>query len=214
MKLFSENIDIGRSGVRFKNKHGERLTTKIALNKAIIRVFNWMWDFELFLIHLVSLHVPFHSLRKLAFRMAGLQIGRGSVIHMGCKFFRLKGVKIGNDTIIGDSAFLDGRDSLIIGNHVDIASQVLIYNSQHDLESPTFEAKCEPVEIADYVFIGPRSIILPGVKIAEGAVIGAGAVVTKDVDRFTIVGGVPAKVIGERKNKQLNYSLGRARLFQ
>ena len=68
--------------------------------------------------------------------------------------------------------------------------------------------------MGDYVFIGPRVIILPGVKIGKGAVVAAGAVVTKDVSEFTIVGGVPAKEIGERKNKKPNYKLGRARLFQ
>ncbi|MFI5205556.1 MAG: DapH/DapD/GlmU-related protein, partial [Candidatus Paceibacterales bacterium] len=65
-----------------------------------------------------------------------------------------------------------------------------------------------------YVFIGPRAIILPGVKIGKGAVVAAGAVVTTSVKDFEIVGGVPAKVIGERKNKNPRYKLGRARLFQ
>ena len=90
----------------------------------------------------------------------------------------------------------------------------MIYNSEHDLESNDFTARTEPVEIEDYVFVGPRAIILPGVKVGKGAVIAAGAVVTKNVDDFTIVGGVPAKVIGERKNKNPDYKLGRARLFQ
>ena len=71
-----------------------------------------------------------------------------------------------------------------------------------------------PVEIGDFVFIGPRAIILPGVKIGRGAVVAAGAVVTKDVSEYMVVGGVPAEVIGERGVKDLNYRLGRARLFQ
>ena len=121
---------------------------------------------------------------------------------------------IGDDTIIGEQGVFDGRDKLTIGNHVDIASNVLIYNSEHDINNVAFEATNEPVDIGDYVFIGPRSIILPGVKIGMGAIIAAGAVVTKDVQDFSIVGGVPAKVIGERKLKELHYRLGRARLFQ
>jgi maltose O-acetyltransferase len=133
---------------------------------------------------------------------------------MGAKFFQPRNVIIGEDTIIGDRAFLDGRDKLSIGNHVDIASEVMIYNSEHDLEDPKFEAKNVSVEIKDYVFIGPRAIILPGVTIGKGAVVAAGAVVTKDVKDSEIVGGVPAKMIGERDIKEFNYRLGRARLFQ
>ena len=90
----------------------------------------------------------------------------------------------------------------------------MIYNSEHDLEKGDFSVRIEPVEIGDYAFVGPRAIILPGVKVGRGAVITAGAVVTKDISDFAIVGGVPAKVIGERKNKNPNYFLGRARLFQ
>jgi maltose O-acetyltransferase len=90
----------------------------------------------------------------------------------------------------------------------------MVYNSEHDLESEEFDAIVAPVEIGDYVFIGPRAIILPGVKIGRGAVVAAGAVVTKSVPDFIIVGGVPAKEIGERKNKNPDYKLGRARLFQ
>jgi maltose O-acetyltransferase len=133
---------------------------------------------------------------------------------MGCKFFQPRGVRIGIDTIVGNDAFLDGRAPLIIEDHVDIASEVMIYNSEHDIESEEFKAINEKVVIKDYVFIGPRAIILPGVTIGRGAVVGAGAVVTKDVEDFAIVGGVPAAKIGERKNKDLNYRLGRARLFQ
>jgi maltose O-acetyltransferase len=133
---------------------------------------------------------------------------------MWANFFDLAGIIIGEDTIVGDHVFLDGRAKLTIGNHVDMASSVMIYNSEHDLEKENFSARTEPVEIGDYVFIGPRAIILPGVKIGKGAVVAAGAVVTKDVPEFKIVGGVPAVVIGERKNKDLHYKLGRARLFQ
>lgn len=158
--------------------------------------------------------IPSHFFRMFVYRLAGIKIGRGSTIHMWANFFNPRKIVIGEDSIIGDHCFLDGRAQLMIGNHVDIASQVLIYNSEHDINDENFKAVTAPVEIGDFVFIGPRAIILPGVKIGKGAVVAAGAVVTKNVEEFKIVGGVPAGEIGERKLKNPQYKLGRAALFQ
>lgn len=174
---------------------------------------NIFLDFELMLLRWVG-HIPLHFIRRFFYRIAGVKIGKGSTIHMWCNFFEPSAVSIGEDTIIGDHAFLDGRAPLKIGNHVDIASRVMIYNSQHDINSEDFHAVCEPVVIEDYVFIGPGVIIQPGVTIGKGSVVAAGAVVAKNVEPFTMVGGVPAVKIGERKNKDPRYKLGRARLFQ
>lgn len=197
----------------FRDRMGKPLTLEQALPKIINRIYNWGLDFELMLLRWVG-HIPSHSFRKLCYALAGMKIGNGSTIHMWASFFNPSNISIGEGTIVGDHAFLDGRARLKIGNHVDIASSIMIYNSEHDLTSDDFKATQEPVEIGDYVFIGPRVIILPGVKVGKGAVIAAGAVVTKDVPNFGIVGGVPAQIIGERKNKNLKYRLGRARLFQ
>lgn len=212
--LYKENIHLSAKGISFTDKHGNPLALATAFKKAFVRFYNWYLDFKLFLVHLVSLHFPIWFVRKIIFKLAGVKVGAGTTIHMGAKFFDPRGVKIGADTIVGDKAFLDGRDKLIIGDHVDIASEVMIYNSEHDINSEHFSAINAPVEIGDYVFIGPRSIILPGVKVGKGAIVAAGAVVTKDIPDFAIAGGVPAKVIGERKLKDLHYRLGRARLFQ
>ena len=143
--------------------------------------------------------VPSHHVRRVFYRISGVKIGKGSTIHMGAVFYDPQNISIGKDSIIGEGAVLDGRDKLIIGDHVDIATEVMIYNAQHDVNSIDFKAICAPVMIEDYVFIGPRAIILPGVKIGRGAVVGAGAVVTKDVEEMTIVGGVPAREIGKEK---------------
>lgn len=197
----------------FKDKTGKNLSAGEALPKIINRLANYFLDFELMLLRWVG-HIPFHTIRNLVYRSVGVKIGKGSTFHMWANFYKPNNISIGRDTIIGDHVFLDGRSKINIGDHVDIASSVMIYNSEHDLDDPGFKAIEEEVSIGDYVFIGPRVIILPGVSIGKGAVVAAGAIVTKDVADFAIVGGVPAKEIGERKNKELNYVLGRARLFQ
>ncbi|MEK7550190.1 MAG: acyltransferase [Patescibacteria group bacterium] len=183
------------------------------IQKIINRLYNYWLDTELMYLRWVG-HIPSHTIRKFKYRFFGMKIGKGSTIHMWANFFQPENIEIGEDTIIGDHAFLDGREKLTIGSHVDIASSVMIYNSEHDVNSDNFSASYGSVEIGDFVFIGPRVTILPGVKIGRGAIIAAGAVVTKDVADFAIVGGVPAKIIGERTNKNPQYKLGRARLFQ
>jgi len=210
--LYSENIKITKRGIKFTDKDGNQLNLKQAILKVFNRFYNWWLDFELLIVDSVG-WCPFWFVRKFVYKLAGLKIGK-SKIHTGCRFFNPAGIEIGDDTIVGEFAFLDGRAPLKIGNHVDIASQVLIYNSEHNINVPDFRAIVAPVEIQDYVFIGPRAIILPGVKIGKGAIVGAGAVVTSDINPFEIVGGIPAKKIGERQLKNPNYKLGRSRLFQ
>lgn len=211
--LFSENLKFSRRGLTFTDRMGRSLSLSQAIDKIMNRFFNYILDLELLIVRIAGL-LPIYTLRWSVYLSAGVKIGKGSHIHMGAQFFNPRGVKIGQGSIIGQNAFLDGRDKLIIGSHVDIASDVMIYNSEHDINAEDFSAIVAPVEIGDFVFIGPRAIILPGVKIGKGAVVAAGAVVTKDVAEFTVVGGVPAQVIGERKLKDPRYRLGRVRLFQ
>jgi len=196
-----------------RDRMGNKLTISQAASKALNRFYNYYLDFKLMILRWVG-YMPIHIFRKTAYRLAGIKIGRGSTIHMFANFYQPKNIEIGEDTIIGDRCFLDGRAKLKIGSHTAIASQVLIYNSQHNINSFDFKPIEKKVEIGDYVFIGPRSIVLPGIKIGKGAVVAAGAIVTKDVFPMSVVGGVPAKEIRKRKIKKLRYKLGRPRLFQ
>jgi maltose O-acetyltransferase len=200
-----------------KDKTGKTLNQQEIVKKLTGRLETVMTEFVVYVLHLSGC-LPSHILRRFVYRLAGIQIGKGSTIHMHARFYNPVNIIIGEDSIIGEGIVLDGREKLVIGDHVDIASDVMIYNAEHNIHTEHFAA-VEAVQkaatvIHDYVFIGPRAIILPGVEIGQGAVIGAGAVVTKSVKPYEIVGGVPAKVIGERKNKDLHYQLGRAAWFR
>ena len=215
--LFSENIGVStKYGIPLpvlKDRNGRQLSLSSGTKKIMNRLYSYILDFELLIVRIAGF-VPIYLIRYLVYLAAGVKIHRKAHLHMGTQFFYPAGVEIGEGSIIGQNAFLDGRDKLKIGKHVDIASDVMIYNSEHDINSEDFDAITATVEIGDYCFIGPRAIILPGVKIGEGSVVAAGGVVTKNVEDFKIVGGVPAQVIGVRKISDPKYRLGRTRLFQ
>ncbi len=181
------------------------------------RVLRKTWiayqGFVLLIITLVGL-APSHHFRRFMYRyLFGMRLGKGSIIHWQARFFHVPGISIGEHCNIGNNAFLDGRCGLSIGNRVATGSEIMVYTLQHDIDSETFAAKGGPVVIEDYVYLGPRVIILPNVRIGKGAVVAAGAVVTQDVPAFAVVGGVPARFIRERSHN-LNYTPDFAMPFQ
>lgn len=196
-----------------KDKNGRQLTPNQIALKTLTRIQTIIQEFWLLVLTIVGC-IPIHSVRKLFYLISGLRLPWNSTIHMWARFFSPQKITIGQDTIIGDHVFLDGRGELTIGNHVDIASQVLIYTNQHNIDSPNFDNQYGPVIIKDYVFIGPRVIILPGVTIGRGAVVAAGAVVTKNIPSLEVWGGIPAQKIKKRQLPKPNYRLGRPMLFQ
>lgn len=163
----------------------------------------------LFLFLRYLMRIPSQSIRHSFLRVMGMRLQQGAVVYMGTEIRHPRGIVIGCYTTIGHNCILDGRGGLHIGDRANLSSEVMIWTVQHDPQSPTFEVVSGPVVIEDYVWISSRAIILPGVTIGNGAVVAAGAVVTKSVEPFTIVGGVPAKIIGKRI-ENLDYRVGTA----
>jgi acetyltransferase-like isoleucine patch superfamily enzyme len=153
--------------------------------------------------------LPFHTIRIFLLRLLGSKIGNKVGLYRGFEVRRPRKLRIGNSTIIGHGALLDARMGLTIGSNVNLSNEVMIWTLHHDYNSPNFAQVGKQIIIEDYVWICSRAIILPGVTIGKGAVVAAGAVVSRDVEPYTVVGGVPAKPIAKRNNN-LSYDLGDA----
>lgn len=171
---------------------------------------------ERWLIYQIGLF-PSHHCRKIAYQLLGANISSNVVFHFRTEIRDPRRLLIRGGAIIGDNALLDARSGLTIGEYVNFSSNVQVYTLQHDHRDSYFGIQANrkmSVEIGDRAWLGCNVIVLPGVKIGEGAVCCAGCVVTKDVPSYAIVAGIPAKVIGERMHDlQYKFSGNSVRLY-
>lgn len=149
-------------------------------------------------------HIPSWSVRKFVLRRLGIRIGDGSFMSKNIYMMAPRMLSVGTDTHINKDCLLDARGGLTIGNSVSVSHRVNIITGGHHLNSKNFQGKYLPIVIDDYAWIGIGSTILQGVHIGKGAVVCAGAVVTKDVAPYNVVAGVPARKIKER-TRELDY---------
>jgi serine acetyltransferase len=144
----------------------------------------------------------------LARRLLGMNIDADATLYRWREIRDAQRISIGAGSVIGLWATLDGRRGISIGRHANLSSEVALWTLQHDPNDPDFGVKGAPIVVEDHAWLSFRSVILPGVTVGRGAVVAAGAVVTRDVPAYAIVGGVPADVIGQRR-RDLDYSLHR-----
>jgi acetyltransferase-like isoleucine patch superfamily enzyme len=156
--------------------------------------------------------IPSHTVRIWWLRLGGAKIGKGSSVWRNTEVIGIENLRIGDDTAIGWHCLLDARGGLIIGNHVTIASYVLIIAGGHDTMSPEFWALGEPIYIHDYTWIASRAMVISGAHIGEGAIVVAGTIVNKKIAPYKIVGGSGAKPIADRP-QNLSYKVGGKGLF-
>ncbi|MDO4800912.1 MAG: glycosyltransferase [Prevotellaceae bacterium] len=144
-------------------------------------------------------HIPFWSIRKAYFRCIGMKIGKGSFIMRTVYVMNPNKITIGKYSHINRGCMLDGRGGITIGDSVSVSHKVNIITGGHDANDQHFIGIFKPIKIDDYAWIGIGATILQGTNIGKGVVIGAGSMVTKDIDEYTLSAGVPAKPIGKRR---------------
>lgn len=145
----------------------------------------------------------FNVIKKYFLIVFGAKIGRRPVFYHGVWISPGKNLTVGDDVDFALGVIVSTAGGVDIGDRVLIGYNTCILSTNHKIPESkgkiflSGHSKAE-VKIENDVWIGAGCIILPGVTIGEGAVIGAGSVVTKNVEPFTIVGGVPAQKIKER----------------
>jgi maltose O-acetyltransferase len=157
----------------------------------------------------IGKHLPKSSARyafgakKFRYLCAKLMLNKcGSNVNLESRANITCALEIGDNSGVGIASRIYGH--VCIGDNVLMGPEVIILTSGHEYANRNMLIRDQgrlpekPVIIGNDVWIGARAIILPGVKVADGAVIGAGAVVTKDVPAYTVVGGVPARIIKQR----------------
>jgi maltose O-acetyltransferase len=164
--------------------------------------------------HLVT-HVPNRMVRHTWYRrVVGVDLARGATVQLGAQLWfygpghvRRTAVRIGRGSRVNQDAILDCRGGLVIGDHVSISPQAAIVTADHDRDAPNFPLRHRGVVIDDHVWVGMRALILPGVRVGRGAIVAAGAVVTKDVEPGWVVAGVPARRVAQRDVDAIDYEL-------
>ncbi|MGV0642868.1 acyltransferase [Mycolicibacterium sp. XJ879] len=163
--------------------------------------------------NIVITYIPSHTIRLAWLRLFGAEIGKGSSIMRGTQIQNIHYLAIGENTTIGMRCVLDCRSGIYFGNNVTIASDVQLLAGGHDINHPDFPiVGPDPTVVEDHVWIASRAMVLPS-HIKRGAVVAAHALVVKDIDELTVVGGNPGKPIGKRDPDALAYSASYRPLF-
>lgn len=166
-----------------------------------------LYEFKQYVITPIVMKIPSRRIRRWYLKHIGVKLADGVSVLRNVTLMCPQNVEIGRNSVINSNVLLDGRGAkVIISHNVDIARECLIWTMDHDPDSPTHSSRSREVVVEDHVWIASRAIILPGVHIGRGSIVASGAVVTKNVPPLSIVGGVPAKVIGKRNNS-LNYEI-------
>ncbi len=139
-----------------------------------------------------------NMLRILVLRFFGAKIGKRCLICRGAKFYAPWNFECGDFVCIGPRVDVYCKGKVSIGSQVVVSQDAYLCTASHDITSPVMKLLTKPIMVGDNVWIAAKATILPGVTVNNGVVVGACAVVAKDVPELAVVVGNPAKVAGER----------------
>lgn len=145
---------------------------------------------------------PCFAFRSAVLRLFGARIGADVNVYPSTRIYMPWNVEIGDWSALGEDAFSYSLGKVRIGQSVTISYRVHVCAGTHDLADPALKLLKPPVVIEDGVWAGTEAFIGPGVTVGRGAVVGARAVVVKNVEPLAIVAGNPARTIGVREIRE------------
>lgn len=152
--------------------------------------------------------LPSRHLRRWFLQGMGARLGRGTLPCRRVEVLLPKGLSLGDRVAVGWFAELDARGGITVGNDTSISSHAKLITGSHDIDDGAYTADFRPISIGHHCWIGTGAMVLQGVTVGDGAVVAAGAVVTRDIPAGEVWGGVPAQYIRKR-NLDPAYELGR-----
>ncbi|MEW6753622.1 MAG: acyltransferase [Candidatus Latescibacterota bacterium] len=177
--------------------------------RSLLAYFGWrralLWGIE-GVVNMLLSPLPIvggSQVRRLAYRRLLRRAGRGLMTAPGVRLLHSYNIEIGDRCSLSYGTLLNGRGGLVIGDDFTTGPGVMVLTAEHHyldrdrrvLEQGEYEA---PVRIGNDVWCGARAIVMPGVRVADGTVVAAGAVLTRDTEPYSVMAGVPARLLRYR----------------
>jgi len=176
--------ELALSVVALRQKHPDLVTQLVFI---AVRLSNLLYNM-----------IPTFALKRRVAFLLRMRLGKSSFVHAPIRTFGTGSITIGDHSVVNRHCYFDNRDTINIGSSVSIAHNVRIYTGGHDIDAHDFAFTKAPVRIDDYAVLFSNVIVQPGVVIGHGAVVLPGAVVTRDVAPYSVVGGNPARHVKDR----------------
>lgn len=168
------------------------------------KLISFLYALKYYIYNSIITDVPSYKFRRLYLvRILKYSIDPTASVHMGC-FFTGSKFKMEAHSVVNRNCHLDCRSGVYIQRNVSVSPECYIISAGHDPQSPDFSGQNGPIVMEDYAWLGARCIVLPGIKICEGVVVGAGSTVVKSFPAYSIIAGNPARFIKERQ-RELKY---------
>lgn len=141
---------------------------------------------------------PLHNWRRLILRLFGAKVGKGTRIYSSVNIWLPANLQIGSGSVLGPRVRCYNQGRITIGNHVTVSQDASLCASSHDFSDRHFQLQVRPIVIENHAWIAAESFVGPGVRVAEGAVLGARGVAMRNLSPWTVSSGNPAQFLRDR----------------